>query len=708
MGTKKLNITLEGLHCSNCANKIEKRVLNIKNVEYSSFNFSTSILEVKFNEENDNKFIFNEVEKIVKSLEPHVLVKCDELEEEDTKKKDTSFNFHGIGIKKMITLSLGIIILLIVTLSDLKPRAELILYLSSYLLIGHEVIIKAAKNILAGDVFDENFLMLIATIGALLIKEFPEAVAVMLFYEIGETFQEIAVNRSRKSIADLMDIRPDKANLKINNIIKEVSPSEVSINDIIIVKPFEKVPLDGIIIDGASSLDTSALTGESIPRNVNINDEVLSGSINQTGTLTLRVTKDFSSSTVSKILDLVQNSSSKKAQTEQFITKFAKIYTPLVVILAIAIAFVPPMFIKDSILADWVKRALIFLVVSCPCALVISVPLGFFGGIGSASRRGVLIKGSNYLEALNFVDTIVFDKTGTLTKGVFEVSKIIPNDTISEDELLKYAALAEMHSSHPIGKSILNAYNKPLDQAEIKLYEEIPGHGTKAILEDKTLLAGNSKLMDKFNIPYEKCDMSGTVIYVAFNGKFLGNILISDKIKDSSKNAITTLKNKGVTNLVMLTGDNKSTAENIAKDLGIDSVYSELLPQDKVEIFEKLMNKKDKKSKIAFVGDGINDAPVLARADIGIAMGGVGSDAAIEAADIVIMDDNLSKISNGIDIAKYTRKIVMQNITFALLVKVLVLTLGALGKANMWEAVFADVGVSLISVLNSMRVLKKR
>lgn len=708
MGTKKLNITLEGLHCSNCANKIEKRVLNIKNVEYSSFNFSTSILEVKFNEENDNKFIFNEVEKIVKSLEPHVLVKCDELEEEDTKKKDTSFNFHGIGIKKMITLSLGIIILLIVTLSDLKPRAELILYLSSYLLIGHEVIIKAAKNILAGDVFDENFLMLIATIGALLIKEFPEAVAVMLFYEIGETFQEIAVNRSRKSIADLMDIRPDKANLKINNIIKEVSPSEVSINDIIIVKPFEKVPLDGIIIDGASSLDTSALTGESIPRNVNINDEVLSGSINQTGTLTLRVTKDFSSSTVSKILDLVQNSSSKKAQTEQFITKFAKIYTPLVVILAIAIAFVPPMFIKDSILADWVKRALIFLVVSCPCALVISVPLGFFGGIGSASRRGVLIKGSNYLEALNFVDTIVFDKTGTLTKGVFEVSKIIPNDTISEDELLKYAALAEMHSSHPIGKSILNAYNKPLDQAEIKLYEEIPGHGTKAIVEDKTLLAGNSKLMDKFNIPYEKCDMSGTVIYVAFNGKFLGNILISDKIKDSSKNAITTLKNKGVTNLVMLTGDNKSTAENIAKDLGIDSVYSELLPQDKVEIFEKLMNKKDKKSKIAFVGDGINDAPVLARADIGIAMGGVGSDAAIEAADIVIMDDNLSKISNGIDIAKYTRKIVMQNITFALLVKVLVLTLGALGKANMWEAVFADVGVSLISVLNSMRVLKKR
>lgn len=708
MGTKKLNITLEGLHCSNCANKIEKRVLNIKNVEYSSFNFSTSILEVKFNEENDNKFIFNEVEKIVKSLEPHVLVKCDELEEEDTKKKDTSFNFHGIGIKKMITLSLGIIILLIVTLSDLKPRAELILYLSSYLLIGHEVIIKAAKNILAGDVFDENFLMLIATIGALLIKEFPEAVAVMLFYEIGETFQEIAVNRSRKSIADLMDIRPDKANLKINNIIKEVSPSEVSINDIIIVKPFEKVPLDGIIIDGASSLDTSALTGESIPRNVNINDEVLSGSINQTGTLTLRVTKDFSSSTVSKILDLVQNSSSKKAQTEQFITKFAKIYTPLVVILAIAIAFVPPMFIKDSILADWVKRALIFLVVSCPCALVISVPLGFFGGIGSASRRGVLIKGSNYLEALNFVDTIVFDKTGTLTKGVFEVSKIIPNDTISEDELLKYAALAEMHSSHPIGKSILNAYNKPLDQAEIKLYEEIPGHGTKAIVEDKTLLAGNSKLMDKFNIPYEKCDMSGTVIYVAFNGNFLGNILISDKIKDSSKNAITTLKNKGVTNLVMLTGDNKSTAENIAKDLGIDSVYSELLPQDKVEIFEKLMNKKDKKSKIAFVGDGINDAPVLARADIGIAMGGVGSDAAIEAADIVIMDDNLSKISNGIDIAKYTRKIVMQNITFALLVKVLVLTLGALGKANMWEAVFADVGVSLISVLNSMRVLKKR
>lgn len=707
MGTKKLNITLEGLHCSNCANKIEKRVLNIKNVEYSSFNFSTSILEVKFNGENNNKLIFNEVEKIVKSLEPHVLVKCDELEEKDTKKKDTPFNFHGIGIKKMITLSLGIIILLIVTLSDLKPKVEFILYLSSYLLIGHEVLIKATKNILAGDVFDENFLMLIATIGALLIKEFPEAVAVMLFYEIGETFQEIAVNRSRKSIADLMDIRPDKANLKINNIVKEVSPSDVSINDIIIVKPFEKVPLDGIIIDGASSLDTSALTGESIPRTVNINDEVLSGSINQTGTLTLRVTKDFSSSTVSKILDLVQNSSSKKAQTEQFITKFAKIYTPLVVILAIVIAFVPPMFIKDSILADWVKRALIFLVVSCPCALVISVPLGFFGGIGSASRKGVLIKGSNYLEALNFVDTIVFDKTGTLTKGVFEVSKITPNDTISEDELLKYAALAEMHSSHPIGKSILNAYNKPLNQEEIKLYEEIPGHGTKAILEEKTLLAGNSKLMDKFNIPYEKCDMSGTVIYVAFNGKFLGNILISDKIKDSSKNAITTLKNKGVTNLVMLTGDNKSTAENIAKDLGIDSVYSELLPQDKVEIFEKLMNKKDKKSKIAFVGDGINDAPVLARADIGIAMGGVGSDAAIEAADIVIMDDNLSKISNGIDIAKYTRKIVMQNITFALLVKVLVLTLGALGKANMWEAVFADVGVSLISVLNSMRVLKK-
>ena len=578
------------------------------------------------------------------------------------------------------------------------------IYIISYLIVGLDVLIEAIKNIFKGEVFDENFLMTIATIGAFAIGEYPEAVAVMLFYQIGEMFQSYAVDKSRKSIASLMDIRPDFANIKKNGSIEKVSPDKISIGDIIIVKPGEKVPLDGTIVDGNSMLDTSALTGESVPREVSIGDEVLSGSINQNGLIEIKVTKNFGESTVSKILDLVENASSKKSKSENFISKFAKYYTPIVVVIAVLLAIIPPIIFKETEFIQWLYRALTFLVVSCPCALVISIPLGFFGGIGGASKLGVLVKGSNYLEALSKTEVVVFDKTGTLTEGVFEVQKVNSVD-ITKEDLIKCAAYAESFSNHPIANSLKKAYGKDIDNKKISETHELSGLGVNAVVDGKEVFVGNEKLMQEKNIEYIKCNEIGTILYVAINNQFKGTIIISDKIKADAKKAIEKLKKNNVKKIVMLTGDKKAVGESVAKELGLDEVYTELLPNNKVEKVEELMKSKSKKGKLAFVGDGINDAPVLAISDIGIAMGGLGSDAAIEAADVVLMTDEPSKVVDAIKISKKTLKIVKQNIIFAIAVKILVLILSAIGLSNMWQAVFADVGVSVLAILNALRVL---
>ena len=579
------------------------------------------------------------------------------------------------------------------------------LYIIAYLIVGFEVVLEAVENIFKGKVFDENFLMTIATIGAFAIGEFPEAVAVMLFYQVGELFQSYAVDKSRKSIASLMNIRPDYANVKRNNEISKINPEEVKIGETIIVKPGEKIPLDGKIIKGTSMLDTSALTGESLPREVKEKDEVLSGCINQNGLLEIEVTKEFGESTVSKILDLVENASSKKSKSENFITKFAKYYTPAVVIIAVFLAVIPTLVIEGAEFTDWLYRALTFLVVSCPCALVISIPLGFFGGIGGASKKGILVKGSNYLEALSNSEIVVFDKTGTLTKGVFEVQKIEPVG-ISKEELIKYAAYAESYSNHPISVSIKKAYGEEIDTNLISETEELSGRGVVAKIEDKEVLAGNEKLMQEKNIKYTKCNEIGTIVYIAINNEFAGYIVISDKIKEDSKKAINDLKKNNIKQTVMLTGDRKDVGESVAKELGIDKTYTELLPDGKVEKVEQLLKEKTEKGKLVFVGDGINDAPVLALADIGVAMGGLGADSAIEAADIVIMTDEPSKINTAINISKKTMRIVKQNIVFAIGIKIAVLILSAFGLSTMWEAVFADVGVSVIAIINSLRALK--
>ena len=580
----------------------------------------------------------------------------------------------------------------------------LIIYLTAYLIVGGDVVLKAFRNILKGQIFDENFLMSLATIGAFIIGEYPEGVAVMLFYQIGELFQDYAINKSRKSIADLMDIRPDYANVVRNGETIKVDPDEVNIGEEIIVKPGEKIALDGKIIDGYSVIDTSALTGESLPREVSPGDDILSGCVNMSGLIRIKVSKEFGESTVSKILDLVENASSKKSESEKFITKFAKYYTPIVVIIAILLAIIPPLVLKDATFNDWIYRALVFLVISCPCALVISIPLGFFGGIGGASAHGVLVKGSNYLEALSKTEMIVFDKTGTLTKGVFKVTEIVTKN-ISKEKLLEIAVYAESYSTHPISISLQNAYGKNIDNSKISDVEEIPGHGVKAIVEDKVVLAGNNKLMKKMSIEYSTDEVIGTVVHIAMDGDYKGYIVISDEIKLDSKIAIKNLKNLGIKKTIMLTGDSKVVGEKVANELGLDLVYTELLPADKVQKVEELLKKKSKKGSLSFVGDGINDAPVLARADVGIAMGGLGSDAAIEAADIVIMDDEPSKIATTIKIAKKTLSIVKQNIFFALVVKFIVLILGAGGIATMWEAIFADVGVSVLAILNAMRAM---
>ncbi|KMT22490.1 heavy metal translocating P-type ATPase [Clostridium cylindrosporum] len=697
----KNTFILEGLGCANCASKMETQIKSLPGVNSASIDFVSKRLIIEAASTEDLRRIAVEAAVIVDRIESGVkLVRFDSTTKEKPKANESA------NKKELIQLGVGGALFAFGLIMNLPSKIELAVFLISYLIVGGEIVLRALKNIARGQVFDENFLMGIATIGAFIIGEYPEGVAVMLFYQVGELFQEMAVNRSRRSISSLMDIRPDFANLKSGDNITRVSPEDVIIGDIIVVKPGEKIPLDGTVIEGSSMVDTSALTGESVPRKLEPGTSALSGFINKNGVLTIEVTKEFAESTVSKILDLVQNASSRKAPTENFITKFARYYTPGVVFASLAIALIPPMVIQGASFSDWVYRALIFLVISCPCALVVSIPLSFFGGIGGASKRGVLVKGSNYLEALNNVETVIFDKTGTLTKGLFKVTEITPEDDNTKEDLLEYAAYAESYSNHPIATSIIRAYGKEIDKANLSDYEEISGHGIKVKLKDNLILVGNAKLMKKEDIKYSEVNSIGTIVHVALNKEYIGYIIISDEIKEDSKDAIRDLKSLGIKKIVMLTGDVKSVGEKVANHLGLDEVYSELLPTEKVENLELLDKEKSPKGKLIFVGDGINDAPVLARADIGIAMGGLGSDAAIEAADIVIMTDEPSKIATAIKVAKRTKIIVWQNIAFALGIKLLFIILGAFGIATMWEAVFADVGVAVIAVLNAMRVIK--
>lgn len=697
MGNKEeLQLTLEGLNCANCARKIEEKVGKMEGVKESNLNFTTTTLNVKLERKVKEEHAINEIKKIVEALEPHVKVE---------KKISGKTNVQRAKFEVKPTLIIGTILYLIAVIGDFQGTLGLILFGASYLLIGGEVVLTAIKNIAKGQVFDENFLMTVATIGAFTINQYPEAVAVMLFYEIGETIQGYAVNKSRSSISSLMDIRADYANIIINGKEKKVSPETVKVEDVILVKPGEKVPLDGVVIEGESFIDTSALTGESVPRKIVPNDEILSGGINTSGLLKVKVTKKFGESTVSRILEMVENAASKKADTEKFITKFAKVYTPIVVVLAILIAVIPSIFIKDALFSTWLYRSLVFLVVSCPCALVVSVPLGFFAGIGGASKKGVLVKGSNYLELLKDLETVVFDKTGTLTEGVFSVTEINTNG-IDKEKLIEVAAMAESFSNHPIAISIIKEYGKEIDKEVIKEYKEISGHGIKAVINNEEVLVGNSKLMNEFNILYNEVDSIGTVVYCAINGEFKGSIVISDKIKENAVEALINLKKAGVKKTVMLTGDNKKTAYKVGEKINIDEVHSELLPLDKVREVEELLKRSNKNGKLAFVGDGVNDAPVLARADIGIAMGGIGSDAAIEAADIVLMKDDINALVDAINVSKKTNKILWQNIVFALGIKILVMVLGTFGIANMWTAVFADVGVTIIAIINSTRCFR--
>ena len=586
-----------------------------------------------------------------------------------------------------------------------------LIYLIPYLVIGYDIVYKAVRNISHGQVFDENFLMMVATFGAFGVKEYSEAVAVMLFYQVGELFQNYAVGKSRQSISDMMNICPEYANIEEDGVLTQVDPDDVEVGSIIVVKPGERIPLDGIVTEGTSMIDTAALTGESVPRRATVGDEIISGCVNGSSTIKVKVTKAFEDSTVARILELVENASSKKAKVENFITRFAKYYTPVVTIGAVILAILPPLILGGG-WADWIQRACIFLVISCPCALVISVPLGFFGGIGASSKIGILVKGSNYLEAVAEMTTIVFDKTGTLTKGEFKVSEVQPsadkNNTIGKEELLEIAAYGEGYSNHPIANSIREAYGKTLSMERVTDTEEIAGHGIHTFIDGREVYLGNAKLMDAQNIAYTENKTAGTVVYVVCNNVFAGSIVISDTVKEGSKDAIRDMKQVGVKKTVMLTGDRQAAADAVAAELGIDEVHAELLPADKVGQVEKLLGAQNEKERLAFVGDGINDAPVLTRADIGIAMGSMGSDAAIEAADIVLMDDDIRKIASLVKIARKTLGIVKQNIVFALAVKALVLLLGALGMANMWEAVFADVGVSVIAILNSMRTLNTK
>lgn len=677
---------LDGLDCANCAAKIERSVQQISGVEQAQVDFMSTKLTIVAPEKDIDR-ISDEAKAIVNKLEPDVEVNSVQTEKVEESSKG-----------KIIQIVTALIALVLLAIFTPAMPWKLIAYLILYLWIGYDVLKTAITNIFHGEIFDENFLMVIATVGAIAIGEYPEAVAVMLFYQVGEFFQDYAVAKSRKSISSLLAIRPDSANLILNDEVRSVAPETIHVGDLILIKPGEKVPLDGIVKEGHSMLDTSALTGESVPRSIDPGEQILSGFINQSGQLTVEVTTTFGESTVSKILDLVENASSKKAPAENFITSFARYYTPIVVGLAILLAVVPPLVTGEPFY-DWIYRALTFLVISCPCALVISVPLSFFGGIGGASKAGVLIKGSNYIETLANVETLVFDKTGTLTKGVFEVQQV--DTTIDRKDFLRYVASAEQSSSHPIAQSIVSYVDQPL--AAVNQLEEIAGFGISAEIEGHHVLVGNEKLLAKYDIPHKAVKEIGTVVYVALDGLFIGHLVIADELKDNVSEALTEVKKLGVKRTVMLTGDNRRIAEAIGNKVGIDQVYSELLPEDKVIHLEEELKRE---AKTAFVGDGMNDAPVLARADIGIAMGGLGSDAAIEAADVVIMDDQPAKIPVAIRIARKTMGIVKQNIVFAIGVKILVLILGALGFATMYAAVFADVGVTVIAVLNAMRCLR--
>lgn len=732
---QSFKLILEGLDCANCANKIENRINKLERIKEANVNFSTSQLYVEVEGEIDKNQLIAEIQTLVTQLEPGVRVvekatapikvkkssccsgeSC-EIEHEHTHSykhghdhnhEDSTYMNHPITsfIRENMWLIVGVILFIVVSTIDFNINLSIILYALSYLLIGGKVLLTAIKNILRGELFDENFLMLVATVGAFAIGEYPEAIAVMLFYEIGELFQGYAVNRSRKSISSLLDIRADHANLVMGDSSKLVSPEEVHIGDYIMVKPGERVPLDGEVVEGECYLDTSALTGESVPRLVGSGEQILAGCINTNALVKVRVTSEYGDSTVARLLELVENASSKKAETEKFITKFARIYTPIVVFLALAIAMIPSLIVGADF-STWLYRALVFLVVSCPCALVVSIPLGFFAGLGGASKEGVLVKGGNYLEALNHVETVVFDKTGTLTKGIFKVTQIHALDMPQED-FLELAAYAESHSNHPIAQSIIKAYGQEVLTERLSQYEEVAGQGVKVNIKYQQVLVGNSKLMQSAGLTVSEVDAIGTIIHMAVDGQYKGYMVISDEIKDSSRAAIANLKVRGVKKIVMLTGDQASVANKVAKELGIDEVYSQLLPHQKVEHVERLLNEKSKDKNLVFVGDGINDAPVLARADIGVAMGGIGSDAAIEAADVVLMKDDPMALVNAIVKARQTSTILYQNISFALGIKVLVMILGAMGYASMWAAVFADVGVTILAVMNSTRALKAK
>ena len=725
MKSNECTLFIEGLDCPNCAAKIERKLNTLEKIKKVTVDFMGKKVIVQSENLTQDELV-EVIQTEVDKIEDGVKVSNKKFDLHSHNHSHSHEHGHSHGeedidkIKKKLLIG-GILFVFGIFIPETLAIPRFAVFLASYFIIGGDVLLSAVKNIMKGQVFDENFLMAIATIGAFAIGEYPEGVAVMLFYQLGELFQGIAVNNSRKSIAELMDIRPDYANIKTNDGIKKVKPEEIKISDIIVVKPGEKVALDGKIISGSSTFDTSALTGESLPREAKTGDDVLSGFINKTGLVEIKVTKLFSESTVSKILNLVENASSKKSKTENFITKFARYYTPAVVITALILAIFPPLLLPNATFTDWIYRALIFLVVSCPCALIISIPLGFFGGIGGASKHGILVKGANYLEALNDIESVVMDKTGTLTKGVFKVTEInIENNVkindfennktdLTQPLLLKYAAHIEKFSNHPIAQSIVYEYENSASKTDeniVKDFEEISGFGIKANINSHQILAGNSKLMNLEKIKFNERENLGTVVYIAFDKQYIGNILISDEIKEDSAKAVKGMKANGIKEIVMLTGDNKAIGKNIAEKLGIDKVFAELLPNEKVEKLEEIYKTKSEKGKIAFVGDGINDAPVLARADIGIAMGGVGSDAAIEAADVVIMNDEPSKIVTAMKIAKKTKTIVWQNIILAFAVKLIVLILGLFGDATMWEAVFADVGVALLAVLNATRVLK--
>lgn len=721
-----MKLMLNGLDCSNCASKIEDKVNALPSVKEANMNFMAKKLHITLVNEKHEEDVFEKTVEIVRKLEPDVVVEhigvkpveehscgcgsssCSttpslHIEEKKQSLKDAVMEY--VSNNKL--LMVGFALFFVGILLQLEPEIELGIYLVAYLLVGGDVLISAAKNILRGQVFDENFLMSIATIGALIIGEYPEAVAVMVFWQIGEAFQGYAVNNSRNNIKSLLDLKADYANLILaDGTTKQVDPESVKVGDIVVVKPGEKVPLDGEVIEGKALMNTAALTGESVPRSSKVGDEVLSGFINENSLIKIKVTKPFTESTASKILDLVENASAKKSKTEQFITRFARYYTPVVVIAAAILAFIPPLLIPDASFAQWVERALIFLVVSCPCGLVVSIPLGFFGGIGSASKHGILVKGGNYLEALNNVTTVVFDKTGTLTKGVFNVVGIKNEAGYTKDQLLELTAMVESFSNHPIAKSIVKAYGQPMDETLVSDFEEISGHGIRANYSGQVISAGNAKLMNKVGIIAPDSKEIGTIIHVAVDDHYAGHLIIADELKEDVDKLTEHLHKAGIKKAIMLTGDRDAIAKRIAEKINLDDYRAELLPGDKVAEFERIKEAQGPKEGVIFVGDGINDAPVLARADIGISMGGVGSDAAIEASDIVLMTDELNKIVEAKIIASSTKKIVWQNIIFALGIKAAVLLLATLGMANMWAAIFADVGVAILAILNASRILK--